>query len=159
MKDVAMHDRPREKLERLGAHGQSKSVLRLATHIVSDLLPGVAYFPAYELVIDVLRDYRFYDIDLVHPNYPATEFVLEKFEQTFMSTETIALTEEIKKIVIARKHRSANPQTEAHKKFLENHLQKTKELQQKFPFLPLQKEIEYFSGKVNATDLREAPNF
>ena len=67
------------------------------------------YFPAYELVIDVLRDYRFYDVDLAHPNYAATQFVLEKFSESCFDQSTKELLEEIKKIVIAKKHKPFNP--------------------------------------------------
>jgi hypothetical protein len=87
-------------------------------------------------------------VDLVHPNYPATQFVLEKFEQAYMSTATEALVEEVKKIVIARKHRSANPHTEAHKKFLAAHLQKTLELKKEHPYLNLEEELAYFKNQL-----------
>ncbi|HEY5969299.1 MAG TPA: GSCFA domain-containing protein, partial [Chitinophagaceae bacterium] len=60
-------------------NNRSKARLIEAVHHMINKFPGLYYFPAYELVIDVLRDYRFYDIDMVHPNYPATEFVMEKF--------------------------------------------------------------------------------
>ena len=69
-------------------------------------------------MIDVLRDYRFYDIDLVHPNYPATEFVLEKFTETCIDAESQQLMQEVKKIVIARKHKAFQPETKAHQQFL-----------------------------------------
>jgi hypothetical protein len=108
--------------------------------------PGLYYFPAYELVIDVLRDYRFYDIDMVHPNYPATEFVMEKFNESFIEEQSQQLMEEIKKIVIARKHKPFQPETNAHKNFLKTHLKKTKELQSKFSFLDLRDEINYFKS-------------
>jgi hypothetical protein len=106
--------------------------------------PGLYYFPAYELVIDVLRDYRFYDIDMVHPNYPATEFVMEKFREYFIDEESQQLMEEIKKIVIAKKHRAFQPETSAHKSFLKVNLDKVKELQKKFSFIDFKEEIEYF---------------
>ena len=108
--------------------------------------PGVYYFPAYELVIDVLRDYRFYDIDMVHPNYPATEFVMEKFNESFIDEQARQLMDEIKKIVIARKHKAFQPETNAHKTFLKTHLEKAKELQSKFSFLDLNDEINYFKS-------------
>jgi hypothetical protein len=107
---------------------------------------GLYYFPAYELVIDVLRDYRFYDIDMVHPNYPATEFVMEKFKENFIDGESQQLMEEVKKIVVARKHKAFQPETNAHKTFLKNHLDKAKELQSKYSFLDLKEEIYYFAS-------------
>ena len=103
------------------------------------------YFPAYELVIDVLRDYRFYDIDLVHPNYAATEFVLEKFADSCIDEETQQLMQEVKKIVIARKHKAFQPETKAHQQFLMTHFEKAKALQEKYSFLDLKEELVYFS--------------
>jgi hypothetical protein len=126
-------------------NNRSKARLIEAVHHIVSNNDRAFYFPAYEIVVDVLRDYRFYDVDLVHPNYGATEYVLEKFLQTFMSNETVALCEEIKKIVIARKHRTAHPATEAHKRFLAVHLQKAVELQKAHTYLNLANEIAYFS--------------
>ena len=60
-------------------NNRSKARLLEAVHHLVDKFDRLYYFPAYELVIDVLRDYRFYDVDMAHPNYPATQFVLEKF--------------------------------------------------------------------------------
>ncbi|HMK16681.1 MAG TPA: GSCFA domain-containing protein [Chitinophagaceae bacterium] len=127
-------------------NNRSKARLIEAVHHTINKFPGLYYFPAYELVIDVLRDYRFYDIDMVHPNYPATEFVMEKFKEGFIDEQSQQLMEEIKKIVIARKHKAFQPETNAHKAFLKTHLEKTKELQSKFPFLDLIDEINYFKS-------------
>ena len=117
-----------------------------AVHHLTGRYPGLYYFPAYELVIDVLRDYRFYDIDMVHPNYPATEYVMEKFREHFIDEPSQQLMEEIKKIVIARKHKPFQPETNAHKSFLKTHLEKTKELQVKYSFLDLTNEIDHFTS-------------
>ncbi|HEV8269914.1 MAG TPA: GSCFA domain-containing protein [Chitinophagaceae bacterium] len=127
-------------------NNRSKARLIEAVHHVINKFPGLYYFPAYELVIDVLRDYRYYDIDMVHPNYPATEFVMEKFRENFIDEQSQQLMEEIKKIVIARKHKAFQPETNAHKAFLKTHLEKTKELQTKFSFLDLSDEINYFTS-------------
>jgi hypothetical protein len=127
-------------------NNRSKARLIEAVHHMVNKFPGLYYFPAYELVIDVLRDYRFYDIDMVHPNYPATEFVMEKFKEGFIDEPSQQLMEEIKKIVIARKHKAFQPETNAHKTFLKTHLEKTKEIQSKFSFLDLSDEINYFKS-------------
>jgi len=126
-------------------NNRSKARLIEAVHHMINKFPGLYYFPAYELVIDVLRDYRFYDIDMVHPNYPATEFVMEKFKEGFIDDQSQQLMEQIKKIVIARRHKAFQPETNAHKTFLKTHLEKTKELLSKFPFLDLKEEKEYFN--------------
>jgi hypothetical protein len=127
-------------------NNRSKARLIEAVHHMVNKFPDLHYFPAYELVIDVLRDYRFYDVDMVHPNYPATEFVMEKFREHFIDEESQQLMDEIRKIVIARKHKAFQPETNAHKVFLKSHLDKTKELQAKHSFLDLSDEIDYFTS-------------
>jgi len=125
-------------------NNRSKARLIEVVHHMVNKFDKLYYFPAYELVIDVLRDYRFYDIDMVHPNYQATSFVLDKFMRHFVDEKAQQLAEEIKKIVIARKHKPFQPSTEAHKKFLKAHLEKAQELQKKYPFLNLDEDIRYF---------------
>jgi len=127
-------------------NNRSKARLLEAVHHLVAKFDKLYYFPAYELVIDVLRDYRFYDIDLVHPNYAATQFVLEHFLKTHTSEDTLQLIEEIKKVVTARKHKTQHPGTQAHQAFLKTHLQKAKILQDQYPYLNLQEEITYFSN-------------
>jgi hypothetical protein len=127
-------------------NNRSKARLIEAVHQMVNKFPGLYYFPAYELVIDVLRDYRFYDIDMVHPNYPATEFVMEKFREYFIDENSQQLMEEVRKIVIARKHKPFQPHTNAHKAFLKTHFEKTKELQSTHSFLDLGEEISYFGS-------------
>ena len=126
-------------------NNRSKARLIEAVHYITTKFESAYYFPAYELVIDVLRDYRFYDIDLVHPNYAATEFVLEKFADSCINEETQQLMQEVKKIVIARKHKAFQPETKAHQQFLASHFEKVKALQEKYSFLDLKEELEYFS--------------
>jgi hypothetical protein len=126
-------------------NNRSKARLIEAVHHLVNKFDRLYYFPAYELVIDVLRDYRFYAEDMVHPNYLATDFVLEKFLETYMSEETNSLIEEIKKVLVSRKHKPTHPTTEAHKKFLQTNLQKIKTLQQQHPHISFEEEIHYFS--------------
>jgi hypothetical protein len=127
-------------------NNRSKARLIEAVHHLVNKFDGLYYFPAYELVIDVLRDYRFYDVDMVHPNYPATEFVMEQFKGNFIDEESQQLIEEVRKIVMARKHKAFQPETNAHKAFLKTHLELAKTLQQKNAFLDLQEEIIYFAS-------------
>jgi hypothetical protein len=127
-------------------NNRSKARLIEVVHHLTGKFDRLWYFPAYELVIDVLRDYRFYDIDMVHPNYAATSFVLEKFSRHCIGGNSQQIMEEVKKIAIARKHRPFQPNTLAHKRFLSEHWQKAKDLASKHPFLHLEEEIAYFSG-------------
>ena len=127
-------------------NNRSKARLIESVHHLVTKFEPVHYFPAYELVIDVLRDYRFFDVDLVHPNYMATEFVLEKFASSCIDEDSRVLMEEIKKIIIARKHKPFQPATDAHKNFLKTHFEKVKALQQKHAFLNLENELNFFAN-------------
>jgi hypothetical protein len=126
-------------------NNRSKARLIEAVHQLTDEFNNVNYFPSYELVIDVLRDYRFYAEDMVHPNYAATGFVLEKFIETHISNETQKILPEIIKLNVARKHNPVHPSTDAHKNFLQTYLERTKSLKQQFPYLNFEEEIFYFS--------------
>ena len=126
-------------------NNRSKSRLIEAVHQLVNLYEHIYYFPAYELVIDVLRDYRFYDIDLVHPNYPATEFVFEKFTESCIDDAAKQLIPDIKRIANAYKHKAFQPNTIAHRQFLQSSLEKATILQKEFPFLDFSEEIAYFN--------------
>jgi hypothetical protein len=127
-------------------NNRSKARLIETVHYLVNQLDNIFYFPAYELVIDVLRDYRFYDIDLVHPNYPATEFVLEKFIDNCIAAQEHGLMKELKKISIAKKHKPFHPTTTAHQHFLATNHQKVKELMAAYPYLDLRDELDYFKS-------------
>jgi hypothetical protein len=131
-------------------NNRSKAVLIQAVHHLVDKFDRLFYFPAYELVIDDLRDYRFYAEDLVHPNYFATQYVWEKMVDSCMDEKTRELIDEIHSINLAFQHKAFNPSSEQHKNFLKSYHQKASQLQEKFPYLSFQKEINYFqegSGK------------
>ena len=125
-------------------NNRSKARLIESVHHLVKKFDRVNYFPAYELVIDVLRDYRFYDVDLAHPNYAATEFVLEKFAESCIDQDSRAIMEQVKQIVTARKHKAFQPQTMAHRQFLQSYFEKAKQLSASYPFLDLREEINYF---------------
>ncbi|MFN8243127.1 MAG: GSCFA domain-containing protein [Ferruginibacter sp.] len=125
-------------------NNRSKATLIQAVHALTGA--GVYYFPAYELVIDDLRDYRFYAEDMVHPNYAATNYVWEKFTAACMDEESRSLMKELAVLVAARNHKPFNPASDLHKKFLATNLEKARQLQAAFPFLHLSEEIRFFSG-------------
>jgi hypothetical protein len=127
-------------------NNRSKARLIEAVHHMVNKFESLYYFPAYELVIDVLRDYRFYDIDLAHPNYMATSFVLEKFAESCIDEQSRQIMEEVRKVIIARKHKAFQPDTEAHRQFLRSHADKARELMKTYPSINLSEEVEYFSS-------------
>jgi hypothetical protein len=128
-------------------NNRSKARLLEAVHQVVEKYDRVYYFPAYELVIDVLRDYRFYDVDLVHPNYAATEFVFQKFQEGYIDSSARAFMEEIKKISNGFKHKPFQPETQSHQSFLRNTFEKVRHLQEQLPQLDFSKELMYFSRR------------
>src|SRR5579863_326391 len=126
-------------------NNRSKARLIEVAHQLVNKFNKTYYFPAYELVMDVLRDYRFYDKDLVHPNYMATNYVVENFMEYYVHPESRLLSEEIRKLQISRKHRPLHPNTEAHRRFLNEQLERTIELSEKYSFLNFETELKHFS--------------
>jgi hypothetical protein len=125
-------------------NNRSKARLLETVHHLVNKFDRLFYFPAYELVIDVLRDYRFYDIDLAHPNYAATQFVMEKFSDYAFTEPTKQLIKEIRQLVTARNHKAFHPASEQHKLFLQKHYDLAKRLQEQHEHLNLAAELEYF---------------
>lgn len=105
------------------------------------------YFPAYELVIDVLRDYRFYDIDMAHPNFAATSYVWEQFVSHCIHPDDTELMKQCEQLSKAMSHRPKSTHTEAHRNFLKQHLELCITLKAAHPYLDLEKEMAYFDYK------------
>lgn len=127
-------------------NNQSKARLIETIHHMVNKFDRLFYFPAYELVIDVLRDYRFYEEDLVHPNRQAAQFVFEHFVKSCMDSDSIDLLKEVEAVVNARNHRPFQPGSDAHQQFLQSFFTKASKLQSGHPYLNLQPELDYFSS-------------
>lgn len=127
-------------------NNRSKAVLINAVHYLTEQSAELFYFPAYELVIDDLRDYRFYAEDMVHPNYAATGYVWDKFVNACIDEDSQALMKQVNEIRIAFNHKPFNPTSAEHKKFLQNYLAKTKVLGQKHSYINFEEELNYFAG-------------
>jgi hypothetical protein len=127
-------------------NNRSKATLIQVVHQLIEKNNNCFYFPAYELIIDDLRDYRFFAEDMVHPNYAATNYVWEKFIATCIDEPSQQLMKEIAVIVAAKNHKPFNPTSEQHKKFLQTNLEKVKKLQQQFPYLHLKEEETFFKS-------------
>ena len=126
-------------------NNRSKAVLIQSVHNLIEEFEKLYYFPAYELVIDDLRDYRFFAEDLVHPNYHATQYVWEKFVNSCMAEETKNLMQEIASINLAYNHKPFNSTSQQHKKFLQSYLEKTTKLKEQNSHLDFEKELAYFN--------------
>jgi len=125
-------------------NNRSKATLILAVHQLIENNSNCFYFPAYELVIDDLRDHRFFAEDMVHPNYAATNYVWEKFIATCIDEASQQLMKEIAVIAAAKNHKPFNATSEQHKKFLQTNLEKVKKIQQQFTYIDLEEEENFF---------------
>ena len=126
-------------------NNRSKSTLHLAVQQLTER-GNAFYFPAYELVMDDLRDYRFYAEDMVHPNYAATNYVWKKFIVTCIDEPSQELMKEINSINAAKSHKPFNPASEQHKKFLNINFERVKKMQQQFPYINFEEEINHFNS-------------
>ncbi|MEO5776529.1 MAG: GSCFA domain-containing protein [Flavobacterium sp.] len=91
------------------------------------------YFPSYEIMMDELRDYRFYAEDMLHPSQTAIDYIWARFFENYISEESHSTMEEVSSIQKAMAHRPFNPNTESHQKFLSNLNDKIIRLQKQFP--------------------------
>jgi hypothetical protein len=96
----------------------SKSVLRTAIHEIQQRFPDVDYFPAYEIMMDDLRDYRFYAKDMIHPSPVAIDYIWEKFGERYFSDATRELNKRWEKVSRSLNHRAFQPATRQHNDFL-----------------------------------------
>ncbi len=96
----------------------SKSTLRLVCHRLSEKYKQVEYFPSYEIMVDELRDYRFYEEDLIHPNTLSEAFIFNAFAQAFIDTPSLALMKEWDAIRQMMNHRTLHGKTESQLKLL-----------------------------------------
>ncbi len=125
-------------------NNRSKAALIQSVHELEQAYEYLYYFPAYELVIDDLRDYRFYSEDLVHPNYHATQYVWEKFTEACLSNNTQQLLRQIKEINLAYQHLPFNAETQAHQAFLKKYAILTKQLMEIHPEIDYTDTLAYF---------------
>jgi hypothetical protein len=131
-----------------GAHENqlSKATLLLSVDRLKNKYPDlVIYFPAYEIVLDELRDYRFYAADMQHPNEIAINYIWERFTHCFFSTETVAIKKDIEKIISAAKHRPFNPESAAFQQFVNQNIHYIDVIEHKYPNLNFDKERAYFN--------------
>lgn len=89
----------------------SKSILRVASHKICTQNEHVVYFPSYEILMDDLRDYRFYESDLIHPNEMAVEYIWQKFAETFFMPDEIEMQEKLKALLISLEHKIQHPKS------------------------------------------------
>ena len=128
-----------------GAHENqlSKSILLLAIERLNSEVENTFYFPAYEIVLDELRDYRFYDETMTHPNAVAIDYIWQRFCECYMEGHTLQIMKTVENIVKASAHIPIH-QTSECRIFAGNYLEKIAGLKQQMPCLDLAKETERF---------------
>lgn len=135
-----------------GLHGNqlSKSTLLLAVDELCRMFPEQChYFPAYEIVMDELRDYRFYSEDMAHPSKQAIDYVWQCFVEHCISTEAQQFMQQWEKIARALEHRSFQPHSEQYRQFIRQNMMRILELKEKFPYLEVQNETEQCNTLLN----------
>ena len=132
------------------ANQLSKSTLLLAIDRLQQFFPQhVFYFPSYEIVLDELRDYRFYADDMLHPSPLAVRYLWERFSETFFSADTKQIMAEVEDIRRDLAHKPFHPASEAYQRFLGQIVLKIERLIGKYPYLDFQKETELCHMRLN----------
>ena len=114
---------------------RSKANLISAMHTSISQNPTSSYFPSYEIVMDELRDYRFYAQDLLHPNAVAIDYIWERFCESNISEAAQQVMQEVESIQKGMAHRPFHPDSTSHSKFLQKLKEKSAQLEAQFPFM------------------------
>lgn len=135
-----------------GAHGNqiSKSVLFLAIEELLKHPSGPRYFPAYELLMDDLRDYRFYADDMIHPSDSAINYIWNAFTESYLDTDTLKIWNEALKITKARNHRFNTDSISIKKDFARNILTHISQIESKVSQIDFAEERSYFRSLLNS---------
>lgn len=131
-------------------NARSKATLLLATEQLCQSFAQVHYFPAYELLMDDLRDYRFYAEDLAHPSTQATDYIWTYFKNAFFDAASQTQIQELEKLNQAVQHRPLHPDTVTHQTFLHQQLEYITRLENKYPTLDFSAEKSIFHQQLKA---------
>ena len=132
-----------------GFHGSqlSKATLLLASQQLLERYPDrVEYFPAYEIVNDELRDYRFYAADMLHPTEPAVDYIWERFSDTYFSQSTTDFIAEWRPLKQALAHKVLDATSNDFMKFKQSSIEKLNSIAEKYPLLDVTNELQYFKS-------------
>lgn len=119
----------------------SKATLLVAVHKIVEQFPEKAfYFPGYEIMMDDLRDYRFYDSDMLHPSQQAVDYIWHKFSEALIDKDALHIAEKVHKIQQALSHRPVNPKSDEFKKFVKQTIREIENIEEKFRFINFDEE-------------------
>ncbi|MBO4281913.1 MAG: GSCFA domain-containing protein [Bacteroidales bacterium] len=122
----------------------SKACLRMLAHDLCESHSWISYFPAFEILMDDLRDYRFYAADRIHPSEEAVRYLWDCFGSAFFTEETRTLNRRIEAVEAAFHHRTAFPGTEEDKRFRARSLEQLRQLRREHPYLDFSEEETHF---------------
>jgi hypothetical protein len=134
----------------LHANQISKAHLLLAVEKATKEIENCFYFPSYEIVLDDLRDYRFFSSDLAHPNEFAIAYIWEKFAQAFFESKTLEYIKEAEKVRSALEHRPINLDSPSYKNFLNGLARQIEKIKIKYPAVNFDEAERILREKLNA---------
>ena len=137
-----------------GAHQNqlSKSILHLSIENLLNQFPeNVHYYPAYEVVMDQLRDYRFYTDDMMHPSLLAQTYIWARFGETYFSDDTLNINSEWQKLSQALNHKPYNPNSKSYRMFLSRTINDIQAFEEKYPFFSCFHEKQFLTQLFNNT--------
>jgi hypothetical protein len=123
----------------------SKAHLHAAICMLEQQFPFVSYFPAFEIMIDELRDYRFYNADMIHPNNTAIEYIQSRFSETFFSDSTTQFIYKYSHVLAAKKHKIKFPETEQGQKFIQSQIERINRLSNDYKEVDFSSDLSYFN--------------
>ena len=127
----------------------SKSTLILAIHEIIRRSDFAEYFPAFEIAMDDLRDYRYYSDDLIHPNSQMTSYIWNKFSGTYFEPDTVNLVGKLGNIIKALDHKPVYPGSDEHKLFVNKQLKLINQLQKDHSYLDFNPEKDHFENQLS----------
>jgi hypothetical protein len=136
--------------EGLMENTRSKATLLLAVEQLCQQFEQAHYFPAYELLMDDLRDYRFYAEDLAHPSHLATTYIWDYFKQSFFEPVALNQLQDLEKLKQATLHRPLHPESASHQQFIIQQLEYIQRLEHKYPEMDFSVEKNIFSHQLKA---------
>jgi len=138
----------RHTKEGLTENSLSKSRLIDLCHRIAESIEEITYFPAFEIMIDELRDYRYYESDLIHPSDLAVDIIWSRFIESYFDTKANEKVKDISELNSAKSHRPFDPNSEDHNKFKQSQLKKIERYSKDYPEIDFAEMIHFFNSKV-----------
>ena len=127
----------------------SKARLLVMTHRIVKAFDCCYYFPAYELVLDDLRDYRFFKSDMIHPNEIAIQYVLDIFIKQYLSPSAREFLKEMKSLHLSLMHKPIHPASATNREFLTRLLSRIEKLKGKYPDISFSSDVKVTKAKLD----------